>query len=244
MSSVYLYVGAGCDTAPFGAPWVDGTTIHCIDGQPHSEFGTQTCFLENESESSPRYMKNVFARPKFVKQLVAAYREANFTCRDTELVKSMESMESGLLDGDDTGTRRVVEFTHATRDIVIWYHFNSGLPEHIPEIARTVACTGKTNRTAYDGIICSGHWPHRCIVDPLFCIPNNTLTFRGYADTCFGVEEDDCEYNDSIVGRLSYDYEYRRKFKQFIFHDLYGEEHRFGVWEDYVECAMLADVTI
>jgi hypothetical protein len=64
-----------------------------------------------------------------------------------------------------------------------------------------------------------------------FNIPDRSLTFRGYANTCFGDGFD--EFFENVVGRLSYDHTYRDKFRHFVFHDVYGEEHWFAVWEEF-----------
>jgi len=211
----HLYVGAGWDTLPFEAGWATGTTIHCVDGQPHSEFGTKVHFEDG---------KNQLSRPNFVKKVLAEYDAAGFTCSAVD----REEMETtGLLKEDHTGTRRVVRFDNPSRDIVVWYHFNSGLPDHVAEIAAMIG--------TYQGMLCAGHWPHRSAMSEVFNIPDRTLTFRGYAQTCFGVDFcrdalDDIE--KSVVGRLSYDHAYRRKFKHFVFCDVGGEEHWFDMWEE------------
>ena len=54
---------------------------------------------------------------------------------------------------DCTGVRRVVRFHNDARDTVVWYHLNSGLPDHVAEIAEMVG--------PYQGILCAGHWPHK-----------------------------------------------------------------------------------
>jgi hypothetical protein len=209
-------VGAGWDTKPFEAEWVEGTTIHCVDGQPHSEFGTKTYFEDG---------KNRFSRPNFVAKVLDAYDEAGFVCS----AEDREELETtGLLVEDCTGTRRVVRFDHESRDIVVWFHFNSGLPDHVAEIAQMVG--------TYRGMLCAGHWPHKSAMSEAFNIPDRTLTFRGYAQTCFGVDIGGVALADiekSVVGRLSYDNARRSKFKHFIFHDMYGEEHWFAVWEEF-----------
>ena len=212
----HLYVGAGWDTKPFEAKWAEGATIHCVDGQPHSEFGTNTHFdFENG--------KNCFARRHFVGMVLESYENAGFTCS----VADREEMETtGLLKEDHTGTRRVVRFDNPSRDIVVVYHFNSGLPAHVAEIAAMIG--------TYQGMLCAGHWPHRSAMSDVFNIPDRTLTFRGYAGTCFGVDygTDLEDIEKSVVGRLSYDHAYRRKFKHFVFHDMNGEEHWFDMWEE------------
>jgi hypothetical protein len=212
----HLYVGAGWDTSPFEADWAEGATIHCVDGQPHSEYGSKTCFQDGQ---------NVYSRPHFVQNVLDAYEEAGFVC-STEDRAELETTR--LLDEALTGVRRVVRFDIVARDIIIYYHFNSGLPEHTDEIARMVG--------TYQGLLCAGHWPHKSAMGEVFHIPDHSLTFRGYANTCFGV---DCgttveEMEKSVVGRLSYDPSFRRKFKHFVFHDVCGEEHWFDMWEEFL----------
>lgn len=212
----HIYVGAGWDTEPFEAEWAEGTTIHCVDGQPHSEIGTQTYFEEG---------KNCLSRPYFAEKVLEEYAAVGFVC-SSEDKKELETTK--LLAEDLTGVRRVVRFTHVSRDIVVWYHFNSGIPEHVTEIAQMIG--------PYQGMICRGHWPHRSAIDQAFDIPDYSLTFRGYAGTCFGVDQEDDldDIEKSVVGRLSYDYAYRRKFQCFVFYDLNREEHWFDMWEEFL----------
>ena len=212
----HLYVGAGWDTNPFNAEWATGTTIHCVDGQPHSEFGTKTYFLDE---------KNRFSRPYFVGRVLDEYEEAGFVCSAAD----REELETtGLLTEDHTGIRRVVRFDNEACDIIVWYHFNSGLPDHVEEIAQMVG--------PYQGLLCAGHWPHKSAMSEAFHIPDHSLTFRGYAQTCFGVDcgSDLADIEKSVTGRLSYDHAYRRKFRHFVFCDLYGEEHWFHMWEEFL----------
>jgi hypothetical protein len=212
----YIYVGAGWDTKPFNAEWATGTTIHCVDGQPHSEFGTKTYFLDE---------KNRFSRPYFVGRVLDEYEGAGFVCSAAD----REELETtGLLTEDCTGIRRVVRFDNTPRDIIVWYHFNSGLPDHIAEIAEMVG--------TYQGLLSAGHWPHKSAMSEAFHIPDRTLTFRGYANTYFGVDDHDTldGIENSVVGRLSYDHAYRCKFKHFVFYDVCGEEHWFDMWEEFL----------
>ena len=225
--SVYIYVGAGWDTTPFDDGWTNGGVFHCIDGQPNSEFGTQTYFEDG---------CNLYARRQFVARVLKEYHEAGFICSDDD---KQELLNTQLLDERGTGLRRVVMFENTERDICIWYHFNTGLPDHIPVILDTLAINlgnlGNQAIPVYNGLLCGGHWPHKSIMDAKFQIPDNSLTFHGYAKTCFGV--DCCDLSDvegTVCGRLSYDYMYRRKFKEYIFHDLNGEEHWFNSWEEYL----------
>jgi hypothetical protein len=214
MRITYIYVGAGWDTVPFTTR---GTNIHCIDGQPHSEFGTRTSFDTNGS--------NVYSRPKFAKRVLRAYERAGFKCSKTDRTKILET---GLLNGDNfTGERTVIVFVNPERDITIWYHFNSGLPEHADEIYKMVQGT-----PCYNGILCAGHWPHVSIIDK-FAVPDNSLVFHGYPRTAYHVE-DRRTIEQSVVGRLSYDDAYRKKFTHFVFHDLNGGENTFDCWDDYL----------
>lgn len=220
MRLTYIYVGAGWDTVPFREEWMRGTNIHCIDGQPHSEFGTKTSF--DNDETSPTYGNNLYSRPKFAKRVLRAYEKAGFKCSEydrTNIVKT------GLM--KITSGRTVIIFVNTDRDITIWYHFNSGLPEHADDIYEMVG--------EYNGLLCSGHWPHISITET-FVVPDNSLVFHGYANTAYHVERRDMdEIEQSVVGRLSYDDAYRKKFTQFIFHDLNGGENVFECWDDYLE---------
>jgi hypothetical protein len=213
----HLYVGAGWDTKPFEADWAVGATIHCVDGQPHSEFGTETCFEDG---------KNRYSRPHFVERVLDSYKDAGFVCSDED---RDELSATGLLSEDRTGSRRVVRFDHTSRDIVVWFHFNSGLPDHVAEIALMVG--------TYQGMLCSGHWANKTAMSEAFNILDHSLTFRGYAYTNFEVDNDVISMEDiekSVVGRLFYDRSYRRKFKHFVFHDVCGEEHWFDKWEEFL----------
>ena len=215
MPNVYVYVGAGWDTIVFEAEWADSTIIHCIDGQPHSEFGTKTMFDECG--------KNLYARTRFAKCVLDKYEAAGFTCSSDDRT---DILTTGLLDSEtDTGSRRVVRFIQADRNIVVWYHFNSGLPTHAAEISQMVG--------VYQGILCAGHWPHISIMD-ITQIADQSLIFRGYASTCFHADEDNMD-DLSVVGRISYDDEYRNKFYCFVFYDIYGNEYEFATWDDYLD---------
>lgn len=210
----HVYVGAGWDTKPFEAEWAEGTTIHCVDGQPHSEFGIKTYYEDG---------KNRFSRPYFVGKVLDAYTEAGFVC---SVEDKAELENTGLLTEDCTGERRVVRFDHVSRDIIIYYHFNSGLPEHTKRIAQMIG--------TYQGIVCSGHWPNKSMLCDAFDIPDRSLTFRGYAETCFGPDDDFDDMEGTVTGRLSYDCSYRRKFKHFVFYDVNEEEHWFDMWEEFL----------
>jgi hypothetical protein len=223
MQPTYIYVGAGWDTAPFKAEWAKGTIIHCIDGQPHSEYGTKTSF--DNDESSPTYGKNVYSRPNFAKRVLLAYETAGFAC---SIYDKRNILETGLLLADTyTGRRSVVIFENIELDIIVWYHFNSGLPEHADEIYEMVG--------AYNGLLCSGHSPHISIIER-FAVSDNSLTFRGYPNTGYHEDWRDRDENEqSVVGRLSYDDAYRTKFERFVFHDLEGGENGFECWDDYLD---------
>jgi hypothetical protein len=223
MQPTYIYVGAGWDTAPFKAEWAKGTIIHCIDGQPHSEYGTKTSF--DIDVTSPTYGKNVYSRPNFAKRVLRAYETAGFAC---SMYDKRNILETGLLFADThTGCRSVVIFENIELDIIVWYHFNSGLPEHADEIYEMVG--------AYNGLLCSGHWPHVSITES-FDVPDNSLTFHGYPNTGYHEDRRDRDENEqSVVGRLSYDDAYRKKFERFVFHDLEGGENTFDYWDDYLD---------
>ncbi len=247
MRPTYIYVGSGWDIAPFEEDWLRGSNVHCIDGQPHSEFGTKTLFDTNGS--------NVFSRPKFAKRVLQAYERAGFICSEYDRT---EILETGLLNDENlTGQRIVIVFVNAERDIIIWYHFNSGLPEHAEDIYKTVGGGGNlrfapskpslseggscaegasaTPAPCYNGILCAGHWPHISIIET-FAVPDNSLVFHGYPRTSYHVEDRNMgEIEQSVVGRLSYDDIYRKKFTHFIFHNLDGSENVFDCWDDYLQ---------
>ncbi len=259
MRPTYIYVGSGWDIAPFEEDWMRGSSVHCIDGQPHSEFGTKTLFDTNRN--------NVFSRPKFAKRVLQAYERAGFKCSEYDRT---EILETGLLNNENlTGQRIVIVFVNTERDIIIWYHFNSGLPEHAEDIYKMVQGTyGSAFLTAersdapkaqgadagyagtpatppfpeqgtaapcYNGILCAGHWPHISIIET-FAVPDNSLVFHGYPRTSYHVEGRNIdEIEQSVVGRLSYDDIYRKKFTHFVFHDLDGGENVFDCWDDYLE---------
>ena len=207
--TTYIYVGAGWDTKPLTENWTKGITIHCVDGQPHSEFGTEEYY-----ESNGEFFRNMFARPKFAKRVLREYAAVGFTCSQTDRKKITKT---GLLNIDTlTGVRTVICFTNTERDTIVWYHFNSGLPTHSDDISKMVG--------TYDGLICSGHCPHVSIMDS-FEIPDHSLIFRGYPNTQYRSE---CEQS-GVVGLDEI------KFKCFIFHDLDGREHSFESWTEYLD---------
>ena len=192
MPNVYVYVGAGWDTIVFEAEWADDSIIHCIDGQPHSEYGTDTLFDKDG--------KNMYARTRFAKRVLDEYEAAGFTCSSDNRT---DILTTGLLDSET----------------------NSGLPTHAVEISQMVG--------VYNGLLCAGHWPHISIMD-ITQIADQSLVFRGYASTCFHVDEDNMD-DLSVVGRISCDEVYRNKFYCFVFYDIYGNEYEFATWDDYLD---------
>lgn len=239
----HVYVGAGSDTSPFNAKWVDGSTIHCIDSQPHSEFGVReyypsggaTEWSHKSSIGTEKYpygipdgiTLNGFARPNFAQKVVTEYLEKGFEC---SLEDHRHIEDTGLLGPTYTrfgGGPTRIRFVNLERDIIIWYHFNTSLPDDADETLNFIG--------TYDGIICRGHWPHRTIIDNAV-IPDKTLTFRGYAGTCFGIGDyiTDDDVTNSMIVRLSFSHKIRRKFKHFVFYDTYGTEHWFDMWEEFL----------
>jgi len=219
---VYIYVGAGIDTTPFLHDWANGSVIHCIDGQPHSEFGIREYYGNTDGS-----LLNGFSRPNFARNVVDEYRAMGYEC-SPEDISHVET--TGLLGPTLTrlgGVPTRIQFINVVRDITILYHFNTGLPE---DTLNTLQIIGP-----YNGIVCRGHWPHRSIID---CadIPDNSLIFRGYAGTVFGIDDyvTENEIESSMVVRLSFDHQIRRKFKLFVFYDTYGEENWFDTWEEYL----------
>jgi len=239
----HIYVGAGYDTVPFRTEWCDGSTIHCIDSQPHSEFGLREYYpsggaTEWQYKSSLKTEKNAdgipdgitlngFARPNFAQDVVANYNEEGFVCSMEDYKFIQETRLLGPTYTRQGGGPTRVRFINLERDIIIWYHFNASLPDDVAETLKIIG--------TYDGIICRGHWPHRATTDNAD-IPDKTLTFRGYAATIFGISDyvtDDMVTNSMIV-RLSFDHNIRRKFKHFVFYDTYGVEHWFDTWEEHL----------
>ena len=159
--------------------------------------------------------------PRFMEKVMDMYTCADFDCSDADR-KELE---------DHTGTRRVVRFYNEDRDTTIMYHFNSGLPDQVKEIAATIG--------PYQGFLCSGIWPPISAMDEAFNIPDYSLTFRGYAHTPLGVDDshgipstslDDMA--ETVPGRLCYDYAYRRKFCHYEYYDVNDECHDFDTWEE------------
>ena len=242
----HVYVGAGVDTSPFDAKWVDGATIHCIDSQPHSEFGVREYYpsgvMEWQYKSLNRGDKrptgtpngltpNGFARPNFALNVVAEYREKGFECSLEDRTHIEDTCLLGPTYTRLNGCPTRIRFVNEERNIIIWYHFNTSLPHDVDETLNFIG--------PYDGIICRGHDPHRSIIDHYQRTDqrtDQTLTFRGYAGTAFGVCEQTTEEDIAahMAVRLSFDYKIRRKFKHFVFYDTYGDEHWFDTWEEYL----------
>lgn len=233
----YIYIGAGTDTKPFDAKWVDGATIHCIDSQPHSEFGIHE-YYPSKCSSNWRYKSlnkldnlnfgtpdgitpNGFARPNFARIVLGEYEEKGYEC-------SIENwnliLNTGLLGPTYTrlgGGPTRVRFFNTARNITIWYHFNTVLPHDVQETLEFIG--------PFDTIICKGHDPHKSIVDRAV---DNTLTFRGYAGTAYGIH--DLKTSTCMTVQLSFDPTTRSKFKHFVFYDTYGDEHWFNTWEEFL----------
>ena len=71
MVSKALYIGAGIDTRPFQiCDWI--TKFYCVDGQPHSEFGT----LLSGNIYKDGY--DEYARPNFITELEEEYLKNDF----------------------------------------------------------------------------------------------------------------------------------------------------------------------
>ena len=239
----HVYVGAGADTSPFNAKWVDGSTIHCIDSQPHSEFGVREYYpsggaTEWSHKSSIGTEKNTdgipdgitlngFARPNFTRDVLSNYHQQDFFCSmaDYKLIRDTKLLDPTYTRLGGGPTR--IRFINLERDIIIWYHFNASLPDDATETLKFIG--------TYDGIICRGHWPHRTLIDNAN-IPDKTLTFRGYAGTCFGISDyiTNDDVTNSMIVRLSFDHKIRCKFKYFVFYDTYGTEHWFDLWEEFL----------
>lgn len=241
----HVYIGAGADTYPFRAEWCNGTTIHCVDGLPHSEFGNREYYpsggatewqykgarrTEIPNDGVPDgTTPNGFARPSFAMYVLSNYHELDFICsmedykliRDTRLLGPTYTRLGG-------GPTRV-RFINEERDIIIWYHFNASLPDDATETLNFIG--------TYDGIICKGHHPHKTLINNAN-IPDKSLTFRGYAPTCFGIyagyniTENDIA--NKMVIRLSFCPIIRSKFKNFVFYDTHGTEHWFNMWEEFL----------
>lgn len=241
----HVYVGAGADTDPFGAEWCNGTTIHCIDPQPHSQYGLREYYPSGGSSKWSSHWLGVeedgedgvpdgttlnrFARPDFTMDIIYNYSKKGFLCS----MEDYELMNDTLLLGP-TYTRlgggpTRIRFINEERDIIIWYHFNACLPDDAVETLKFIG--------TYDGIICNGHWPNKTLIHNAD-IPDNSLTFRAYAGTCYGIyasyniTEDD--FSNSMVIRLSFCPIIRSKFKNFVFYDTLGTEHRFDIWEEFL----------
>jgi hypothetical protein len=221
----YIYVGAGKDTEIFTANWADGATIHCIDSQPHSEFGICEYYENTHLVDKPI---NMFARPSFAISIVEQYNSKGYECSREDRI---HIEKTGLLSSTYTrfgAGQTIIKFINIARNIIIWYHFNTCLPD---DTAETIKVIG-----SYDGIICKGYDPHRSIID-LLNVTDRTLVFRGYAGTVFGIyaktSREDIENN--LFVRLSFDYQIRRKFKHFVFYNSYGNEQLFDTWEEFLE---------
>lgn len=241
----HVYIGAGADTYPFRAEWCNGTTIHCVDGLPHSELGNReyypsggatewqykTCHrTERHNDGVPDgTTPNGFARPSFAQYVLSNYHELDFFCsmedykliRDTRLLGPTYTRLGG-------GPTRV-RFINVERDIIIWYHFNASLPDDATETLNFIG--------TYDGIICRGHHPHKTLINNAN-IPDKSLTFRAYSGTCYGIYAGynitENDISNSMVIRLSFCPIIRSKFKNFVFYDTLGTEHRFNMWEEFL----------
>jgi hypothetical protein len=240
----HVYIGAGADTYPFRAEWCNGTTIHCVDGQPHSEFGNREYYpsggatewqykgarrTEIPNDGVPDgTTPNGFARPSFAIDVLSNYHELDFMCsmEDYKLIMDTRLLGPTYTRLGEGPTR--VRFINEERDIIIWYHFNASLPDHATETLNFIG--------TYDGIICKGHHPHKTLINN--ANPDKSLTFRGYAPTCFGIYAGynitENDISNSMVIRLSFDRNIRRKFKNFVFYDTYGVEHWFNMWEEFL----------
>ena len=240
----HVYIGAGADTYPFRAEWCNGTTIHCVDGQPHSEFGNREYYpsggatewqykgarrTEIPNDGVPDgTTPNGFARPSFAMDVLSNYHELDFLCsiEDKNYIQDTRLLGPTYTRLGEGPTR--VRFINEERDIIIWYHFNASLPDHATETLNFIG--------TYDGIICKGHHPHKTLINN--ANPDKSLTFRGYAPTCFGIYAGynitENDISNSMVIRLSFDHNIRRKFKNFVFYDTYGVEHWFNMWEEFL----------
>ena len=103
MVSKALYIGAGIDTRPFQlCDWI--TKFYCVDGQPHSEFGTLL---------SGRICKggyDGFSRPNFIKELEEEYLKNDF-----------------ILTGNNIHDQR---FYTNNKNQIVCYYVNTAIPDH------------------------------------------------------------------------------------------------------------------
>ena len=157
MVSKALYIGAGIDTKPFQlCDWI--TKFYCVDGQPHSEFGTLL---------SGRICKggdDGYARPNFIKEVdcdvistdATTPKKLRIIAREKDIMIQGDLKPEHLINGGANMIDEIKKTLEKYKDNLHIFNLSHGILPNTPienvektiKIVKTYDFTAKTSKNS------------------------------------------------------------------------------------------------